>query len=215
MSGEDEAACCADALSDAFLEARERDLRERLGRRRFEHTLGVAGTAARLARTYGVDERKARLAGLLHDWDKAYDDAGIRVRVEELGLAVDPYVFEEMPWLLHGPTAAAELERAYPDLPADVVQAIARHTAAAVGMSDLDMIIYIPDAIEPGRDFDGLDELRALIGTASLDELFVQTFQHILLTLVERRRRLHPATVEVWNHYVARSRDAKAEKGTA
>ena len=97
MSGEDEAACCADALSDAFLEARERDLRERLGRRRYEHTLGVAGTAARLARAYGVDERKARLAGLLHDWDKGYDDAGIRARVEELGLAVDPYVFEEMP----------------------------------------------------------------------------------------------------------------------
>ena len=215
MSGEDEAACCADALSDAFLEARERDLRERLGRRRFEHTLGVAGTAARLARTYGVDERKARLAGLLHDWDKAYDDAGIRVRVEELGLAVDPYVFEEMPWLLHGPTAAAELVRAYPDLSADVVQAIARHTAAAVGMSDLDMIIYIADAIEPSRDFDGLDELRAAIGAVPLEELFMMTFNHILLTLVERRRRLHPATVEVWNHYVARSRDAKAEKGTA
>ena len=112
-------------------------------------------------------------------------------------------------------TAAAELERAYPDLPADVVQAIARHTAAAVGMSDLDMIIYIADAIEPSRDFDGLDELRAAIGAVPLEELFMMTFNHILLTLVERRRRLHPATVEVWNHYVARSRDAKAEKGPA
>ena len=126
MSGEDEAGCCADALSDAFLEARERDLRERLGRRRYEHTLGVA--AARRARAYGVDERKARLAGLLHDWDKGYDDAGIRARVEELGLAVDPYVFEEMPWLLHGPTAAAALARAFPCLLRDVVQAIARQS---------------------------------------------------------------------------------------
>ena len=49
---------------------------------------------------------------------------------------------------------------------ADVVQAIARHTAAAVGMSDLDMIIYIADAIEPSRDFDGLDELRAAYAAA-------------------------------------------------
>ena len=70
---------------------------------------------------------------------------------------VDPYVLDTMPRLLHGPTAAAELVRAYPDLSADVVQAIARHTAAAVGMSDLDMIIYIADAIEPSRDFDGLE----------------------------------------------------------
>ena len=192
-----------DVLSDAFFDARERDLKKRLKPKRFEHARGVSKTAASLAETYGVDVRKARLAGLLHDWDKEYGDDEIRERARALGVDVDPYVLDTMPRLLHGPTAAAELVRAYPDLSADVVQAIARHTAAAVGMSDLDMIIYIADAIEPSRDFDGLEEL------------FMMTFNHILLTLVERRRRLHPATVEVWNHYVARSRDAKAEKGTA
>lgn len=205
-----------DVLSDAFFDARERDLKKRLKPKRFEHARGVSKTAAAsLAETYGVDVRKARLAGLLHDWDKEYGDDEIRERARALGVDVDPYVLDTMPRLLHGPTAAAVLERAYPDLPADVVQAIARHTAAAVGMSDLDMIIYIADAIEPSRDFDGLDELRAAIGAVPLEELFMMTFNHILLTLVERRRCLHPATVEVWNHYVARSRDAKAEKGTA
>ena len=194
-----------DVLSDAFFEARERDLEQRLKHKRFEHAVSVSKMAASLAETYGADVRKARLAGLLHDWDKEYTDDEIRERARALRVDVDPHVLETMPRLLHGPTAAVELQRAYPAL----------HTAAAVGMSDLDMIIYISDAIEPGRDFDGLDELRALIGTASLDELFVRTFQHILLTLVERRRRLHPATVEVWNHYVARTRHAAAEKGTA
>ena len=196
-----------DVLSDAFFDARERDLKKRLKPKRFEHARGVSKTAASLAETYGVDVRKARLAGLLHDWDKEYGDDEIRERARALGVDVDPYVLDTMPRLLHGPTAAAELVRAYPDLSADVVQAIARHTAAAVGMSDLDMIIYIADAIEPSRDFDGLDELRAAIGAVPLEELFMMTFNHILLTLVERRRRLHPATVEVWNHYVARSRD--------
>ena len=204
-----------DVLSDAFFDARERDLKKRLKPKRFEHARGVSKTAASLAETYGVDVRKARLAGLLHDWDKEYGDDEIRERARALGVDVDPYVLDTMPRLLHGPTAAAELVRAYPDLSADVVQAIARHTAAAVGMSDLDMIIYIADAIEPSRDFDGLDELRAAIGAVPLEELFMMTFNHIVLTLVARRRRLHPATVEVWNHYVARSRDAKAEKGTA
>lgn len=204
-----------DVLSDAFFDAREFDLKQRLKPKRFEHAQGVAKTAASLACAYGIDVRKARLAGLLHDWDKEYPDDEIRVRARALGVDVDPYVLETMPRLLHGPTAAAELERAYPALPDDVIQAIARHTAAAVGMSDLDMIIYIADAIEPGRDFDGLDKLRAAVGEVPLEELFVRTFNHILLTLVERRRCLHPATVEVWNHYVARLRDAAAEKGTA
>lgn len=204
-----------DVLSDAFLAARERDLQRRLKPKRFEHALGVSATAAKLAQTYGVDVRKARLAGLLHDWDKEYSDDEIRARARELDVDVDPFVLETMPRLLHGPTAAAELARAYPDLPADVVQAVARHTAAALDMSDLDMIIYVADAIEPGRDFDDLDELRDAIGDVPLEELFVRTFNHILLTLVERRRCLHPATVEVWNHYVARTREAAAEKGTA
>ena len=177
-----------DVLSDAFFDARERDLKKRLKPKRFEHARGVSKTAASLAETYGVDVRKARLAGLLHDWDKEYGDDEIRERARALGVDVDPYVLDTMPRLLHGPTAAAELVRAYPDLSADVVQAIARHTAAAVGMSDLDMIIYIADAIEPSRDFDGLDELRAAIGAVPLEELFMMTFNHILLTLVERRR---------------------------
>ena len=204
-----------DVLSDAFYEARERDLAKRLRRKRFEHVQGVAQTAAALAEAYGVDPRKARLAGLLHDWDKEYSDDEARARARALDISIEPYVLEHMPRLLHGPTAAAALERMWPDLPADVLQAIARHTAASVGMSDLDMIIYIADAIEPQRDFDGLGDLRAAAGRESLEELFMMTFNHILLTLVERRRRLHPATVEVWNHYVTRSREAAGKKGTA
>lgn len=171
---------------------------------------------ASLAETYGVDVQQGALGR-----PAARLGQGVRRRRDpRAALARWAWTWTRTCWtrcprLLHGPTAAAELVRAYPDLSADVVQAIARHTAAAVGMSDLDMIIYIADAIEPSRDFDGLDELRAAIGAVPLEELFMMTFNHILLTLVERRRRLHPATVEVWNHYVARSRDAKAEKGTA
>ena len=75
--------------------------------KRFEHARGVSKTAASLAETYGVDVRKARLAGLLHDWDKEYGDDEIRERARALGVDVDPYVLDTMPRLLHGPTAAA------------------------------------------------------------------------------------------------------------
>lgn len=204
-----------DVLSDEFFEARTRDLEKRLHRRRFEHAKGVSKTAASLAEAYGTDVCKARLAGLLHDWDKEFGDDEARERARALGVEVDPYVVQTMPRLLHGPTAAAALRCSWPELPDDVIQSIARHTAAAIGMSDLDMIVYIADAIEPQRDFEGLGDLRAAAGRVSLEELFMMTFNHILLTLVERRRRLHPATVEVWNHYVARSRSAAGEKGKA
>ncbi len=217
MSEEEQGGGFEEVMSDDFFEARKADLAQRLKRARFEHTLGVSETAENLARLYGVDERKAHLAGLLHDWDKNYDDEGIRKRVEELGLSVDPFVFDEMPQLLHGPTAAAELSRDFPGLPHDVVQAIERHTAGALGMSDLDMVVYIADALEPGRDYQGLGEIRDLAGEVSLEELYLTTFRHVFLNLIERRKRIHPQTVEVWNDYIARSRNAAGEsskKGT-
>ena len=74
-----------DALSEEFFAARERDLAERLKPRRFDHVLSVSDTAAALAEAYGADVRKARLAGLLHDWDKEHSDDEIRQRARDLG----------------------------------------------------------------------------------------------------------------------------------
>ena len=198
-----------DPLSDEFFELCRKELKERLPKKsRYRHSLGASEESARLAKLYGADERKARLAGLLHDWDKGYDDEGIRARVVELGLLVDPFLLERMPQLLHGPTAASALARRFPQLPADVLSAIERHTAGAVGMSDLDMIVYIADVIEPNRDFPGVDELRALPERESLEDLFIDVSAHVLVNLVDRRRFVHPNTLEVWNHYIARKKGA-------
>ncbi len=155
-----------------------------------------------LADAYGVDRRCARLAGFLHDWDKGYDDAGIRARVKELGLdeTIDPWVVENMPQVLHGMTAAAALAREHPDIPADVIQAIDRHTTAAVDMTPLDMVVYVADAIEDGRRFGRIDELRAAVGKVDLEELFFETYRYWVFLLLEHRRQLHPATITVWMH---------------
>ena len=204
-----------DVLSDRFYAKRERDLRKRLKPKRFAHSQGVAATALDLARVYGVDERKAHLAGLLHDWDKCYHDDEIRKRVQELGLEVDPLVLSDIPQVLHGHTAAVALGRKFPALPADVLQAIDRHTTGAVDMTDLDMVVYIADAIEPTRTYGSVDELRALVGTVSLEELFLKTYQHCFAMLVDRGKCMDPQTVVVWNHYAARAQDAAGKGGKA
>ena len=197
------------SLTDEFYEQARKRLKERLDRKRYEHSLSVSDMAVRLARAYGVDERKARLAGLLHDWDKDYSDDEARARARDLGVKANPVVLDSMPRLLHGPTAALDLAREYPEIGDDVLQAIARHTSAEVGMTDLDMIVYTADAIEPLRPFDGMAAIRDRIGEASLEELFLATFQHVIAFLVDKKRRMHPDTVSVWNYYVERSRDVR------
>lgn len=191
-----------DALSREFFDARQAELRLRVSEARFDHVQGVVNMAERLAHLYGVDVAKARLAALLHDWDKGYDESGIRQREKELGAEVDPWLVEHMPWLLHGPTAACALGRAYPEIPQDVLAAIERHTTGSTNMSELDMVIYVSDALEEGRDFGRLDDLRVRIGRESLRELFVDVLAYWTILIIERGKPMHPDTVDVWNAYV-------------
>ena len=199
-------AAVEDVLSTAFFDARKAELEKRVSPKRFKHSLGVSDTCVQLAKQYDVDVKKARLAGLLHDWDKGYDDEGARARVYELGMEdeLDPRVVEGMPGTLHGITAARALGNEFPAIPADVLQAISRHTTAALDMSPLDMVLYIADAIEPNRQFGRIDELRAHVGKATLEELYFETYEYWVFLLFERRKPLHPDTITIWNDYTAR-----------
>ena len=196
----------ADALGDAFFAARDQQLKQRVKNKRYVHVMGVVDAAKKMASVYNVDESKAKLAALLHDWDKGFTDEAIRARARELDVPVDARVYDDMPQLLHGPTAAKALQRAYPQIPSDVLQAIERHTAGACGMSDLDMVVYTADAIEANRDFPGVESLRKLVGETPLEELFVKTFSHTFKYLLEQGKTIHPATVDIWNHYNAHMR---------
>ena len=185
-------------------------LKERVSERRFQHSKGVAKTARKLARVYGYpNPEQARMAGLVHDWDKRYVGQAARDRVAELGVDLDPTIVESMPWLLHGPTGAEALRRSFPELGEAVFQAVARHTSGAVGMTDLDMIVFTADLIEPSRTFKDVEPVRAAVGKGSLEDLFFTAFKAIFVNLVQNNRMLHPDMVEIWNHYSVRQPGAQ------
>lgn len=200
----------ADWRSDAFYEERREELAGRVGPRRFAHSLGVAETARELARVYGTDETAARVAGLLHDWDKGYDDPGILARADELGMELDAEL-AAMPRVLHGLTAAKALGREFPELPSEVLTAIERHTLGEVGMSDLDMIVYIADALEPGRKGKVVQKLREKIGELELRELFLEVYAYWVQLIMERRHPMYSKTTEIWNSYMPEQEVYRAE----
>lgn len=193
-----------DVLSDEFYSERAKELKDRVSEKRLAHIEGVAKCAVMLAQVYGIDERKARLAGLLHDWDKGYRNNAMRERVCDLGLdsSLDPWVVANLPEVLHGPTAAAALSRSFPEIPPDVIHAIEVHTVACKDMSDLDKIIYVADAIEPNRNYDGVDAIRAEVGKVQLDDLYRDVYKHWLSVLLEKEVVMHPDTIDIWNEMV-------------
>jgi len=180
-------------------------LAERIGEGALRHSERVADTCADLARIYGLDVAEARLAGLLHDWDRETPDDELVATAATEGVVRDA-VDDAAPRLLHARTAAASLAREVPGLSPEVLSAIERHTLGAPDMSALDMVVYVADMIEPGRTYKGVDDLREAAGTLSLDELFAEAYRRSVMHLVTARKPIHPLTVEVWNTLVARSR---------
>lgn len=176
-------------------------LMQRVNPSRYVHSISVAKTARKLARAYGYDGHVARMAGLLHDWDKALLPDKLQQRVSDFGLPIAPDVVSDMPWVLHGPTAAAALRRDFPCFGEEVFQAIDRHTVGAPNMAPLDMIVYVADKIEPTHDVAEYKRLYKQIGTAGLEELFYAVLKEGMSYLVRVGKPISYDSVTVWNWY--------------
>jgi predicted HD superfamily hydrolase involved in NAD metabolism len=189
-------------VSDVRYEDAAAAIEARLGHKSAKHCRRVAATAAALAVTYGVDADAAQLAGLLHDWDREVAPQELLAEAKRAGIAITP-ADEANPHLLHARTGALAARQGLPGLSDDVVQAISRHTVGDLGMTPLDMVVYVADMIEPHRDFAGAQELRDAVGAVSLAELFALSYQQSMSHIVDARKRMHPQTVAVWNALVA------------
>lgn len=183
-------------------EAAQAAVNERLSPGAARHCERVASAAADLARRHGLDADEARVAGLLHDWHRETPGAELMRRAERLGLPVTD-VDRAVPYLLHGPVAAAEIREVFPDLSDSAVEAIGAHTFGAPGMGELAMVVYIADVIEPGRTHDGVERLRVCAESEPLEQAFADTYAASLRHIVKRRKPIHPTTVAVWNTHVA------------
>lgn len=175
-------------------EAMEAELASRLKDSRFRHCLGVAETAVFLAHRFGADEERARVAGLLHDCAREYRNEEMLAEAQRRGIAIGE-VERAMPLLLHAYIGARRVREIYHVDDAMVEQAIWRHTVGGTGMTDLDKIIWFADMVEPGRDYPGVEELRRLAKTASLDDMVLEGLSQSIRFVVAKGHLIHPDTV--------------------
>lgn len=131
-------------------------LKKHLTKDRYQHTLGVAYTAASLAMKYNTDTsnanlvKRAYLAGLLHDCAKCMSDEKKLHICDKNNI---PYsdIESQHPYLLHGKVGAYIAGKKFGIKDEDILQAITWHTTGRPDMSLLEKIIFIADYIEPSR----------------------------------------------------------------
>ncbi|MCD6322848.1 MAG: 23S rRNA (uracil(1939)-C(5))-methyltransferase RlmD [Clostridiales bacterium] len=132
-------------------------LKASLGEKKFKHTIQTSEAAIKLAEIYGCDVQKAEIAGLLHDCAR---DLDVETQLEMLIDTEYDQSFLEVPKILHGPCGAIIAKKEYGIEDQDILNAIANHTCGRPDMSLLEKTIFIADAIEPDRDFAGVEILR-------------------------------------------------------
>ena len=161
--------------------------------KRKAHILGVAQTARQLAQRHSADPQKAYLAGLLHDLARGLDGEEALQQAHRYGIAVDAYT-QAHPEILHGPIAAAWAHEKWGINDQSLLHAVCQHTLGGVPMDTLSRILYLSDAIEPNRDYPGVDALRAL-AQRDLHAALCASMEQSIAYLRDRRLPPHPTTL--------------------
>lgn len=127
---------------------------------RVPHVAGCEQEAVKLAERWGADPGDAAEAGILHDITKKLTMPEQLKLAEKYGIVFDALERENIK-LTHAITGA-ELSRDLFGVTDAVYDAIRWHTTGKPDMTLLEKIIYLADYIEPTRDFEGVEPLRAL-----------------------------------------------------
>ena len=197
------------AEQQALIDQLESDLKSHMHHKnpkRFAHSISVGHCAETLAQVYGADMFSARVAGILHDWEKLLPDAETIELAERFRIqTVAPY--QKIVGLLHGPLAAKTLPAIYPWLSDQMLSAIQKHTAGDYQMSKLDKILYVADLIEPLRpSFKSVEEAREVyLHGGSLDELYETAFCGVMMYVISTRSYLYPNSIALYNEMIEKT----------
>lgn len=171
-------------------------LRKHISKHRYEHTIGVADTAQRLAERFGVDPYRARLAGLLHDCAKGMEHKEMYSLVKENVPDVDESELDSRA-VLHAPAGMVVARSKYGVRDRQILSAIRKHTLGDAEMSALDALIYVADFIEPGRKaFPGLKKAREAAETDIFKALRICA-ELSSAYIAEQGLEVHPRTQEM------------------
>lgn len=176
-------------------------LEKRLKSSRFKHTCGVVTTAYKMAKHYGADAHKVMVAAALHDYAKNMNPEDLLNYAEQKNLAIDR-VMRSSGELLHGLVGAKMVADELQIHDEEILNAIAYHTIGRRDMSLIEKIVYLADAIEPGRsEYLGLDALREL-AYSDLDMAILVSVTGTLNYVLERGLPIHPNSLELYNSLV-------------
>lgn len=178
-------------------------LQGNLDEKRLLHSLGCAQQAASFAEQFGIDAKKAYVAGLLHDCAKCID------KEKALEIATEINIPEEERTnakIVHAPVSAYLARNEFGIEDKEILSAIRWHTLGKLDMTLLEKIIYLSDKIEPNtRDMDFRDKIMMFFNCEdenkenALNRAILLCYKETIKSLVARNLKICQTTIDIYN----------------
>lgn len=169
---------------------------------RLLHSLGCAQCAVELAQKYGLDEKRAYVAGLLHDCAKCLDKDKLVEIAQNMDLKEDERSNIKV---IHAPVSAYLANTEFGVEDEEILSSIRWHTIGKLNMSLFEKVIFLADKIEPNtRDLDFRDKVLLFLGEENgLNKALLLCYKETIKSLVVRGLKICPETVEIYNDMLA------------
>ena len=184
-------------------------VKERLSEKRFYHSECVVERCIEYAEIYGVDVKKAKIAGIAHDVAKEIPkEEQIKV-AESYGIKLDEIEKMQIP-LIHS-KLGAEIARKEFGCTDDICEAIKWHTTGKENMSILEKIVYMADATGKDRTWGNTEELHNM-AREDLDKAMLELMKECIIDVIGRGFLSHPKSIEAYNYVLLNRMKKENEK---
>ncbi len=181
-----------DTNYDYIFEIVNEKLKNELTPWRYSHTMSVMNLSIKLAKYYDVDETKAKIAALFHDYAKEYSEEKMMEFARKIGVD-GKYPFFG---LYHGVIASYIAKENYGIQDEEILSAIEHHTLSKLNSSKLDKILFVADTADVSRNEEGLDEIRDLF-YVDLNRAFLGCINHKLKYNLDKGKKIEPVVYEL------------------
>lgn len=175
-------------------------LRERLSKKRFQHSMNVAEESFKLAEHYGADKQRCYLAGMLHDIMKEDLPDKQRQAVLESGLDPDPAEIAT-PGLWHGIAGGYYVREVLGIDDAEVISAVRYHTVGCARMTLMEKIVFLADMISDDRHYKDVEKMRKFC-YEDIDVAMSVALIYMFANITEKCGILPLSTFEAYNYYL-------------
>ena len=172
-------------------------IKERMGERRYIHSVNVAKSAVKLAKHYGADVEKAEIAGILHDCCKEIP-ADEMLQIIRSGGIILGAIEQNTPKLWHSIAGSVYVRDVLGIKDEGVFNSIRYHTTGRAGMSLLEKIIFVADFISDEREYNGVEIMRQK-SFECIEDAMLYGLQFTITDLTGRKLSIHNNALNCYN----------------